>query len=268
MTTFTVEAPGATLAVEQLGDPTKQTLLFMNGSGTTLETSKLLLGPLAKHFHLVAFDYRGAGNSQTSATTWTMAEYAADCAAIVDCLKLDQVLVLGLSFGGMVALEFAVTYPARVRRLALWCTSAGGEAGSSYPLELIDRGAGGEADSYRRRLLDRRFTDEYLSDHEEARNLADLMASGSRTRPVSDENYRVQMSARRHHDVSDRLNALTMDTFVGMGRFDGIAPLANGEAIAARVPTATLRSYDGGHGFFVQDRRAFPDVISFLSGEH
>ena len=59
-----------------------------------------------------------------------------------------------------------------------------------------------------------------------------------------------------------------MDTFVGMGRFDGIAPLANGEAIAARVPTATLRSYDGGHGFFVQDPRAFPDVISFLSGEH
>jgi 3-oxoadipate enol-lactonase len=76
------------------------------------------------------------------------------------------------------------------------------------------------------------------------------------------------MAARRHHDVSDRLGALTMETFIAMGRFDGIAPLANGEAIAARVSTAELRSYDGGHGFFAQDRQAFPDTITFLANTH
>jgi pimeloyl-ACP methyl ester carboxylesterase len=265
MTSLTVSARHADLAVERLGDTTKQPLLFMNGSGTTLATSRLLLAPLAEAFDLVAFDYRGAGNSTTTADTWTMADYAEDCRSIIDALGLDQVLVLGLSFGGMVALEFSVTYPSRVKRLALWCTSAGGAAGSSYPLELIDQGAGDEAPSYRRLLLDRRFTDEYLDTHDDARGLAELMASGNTTRPVSDENYRLQMAARRHHDVSERLDTLTMATFIGMGRFDGIAPLANGEAIAARVPTAELRSYDGGHGFFVQDRRAFPDTIEFLN---
>jgi pimeloyl-ACP methyl ester carboxylesterase len=147
----------------------------------------------------------------------------------------------------------------------LWCTSAGGEAGSSYPLELIRRGADDEADSYQRLLLDRRFTDAYLGEHEDARNLALLMARGDAVRPVSEQNYKAQMAARRHHDVSGRLGALTMETFVAMGRFDGIAPLANGEALAARVPTATLRSYDGGHGFFAQDQRAYPDTISFLN---
>jgi hypothetical protein len=265
VTALTIASRQASLAVERLGDASKPTLLFMNGSGTTLATSRLLLAPLADAFDLVAFDYRGAGNSTTTLDTWSMADYAEDCLAIIDALGLDQVLVLGLSFGGMVALEFAVTNPKRVKRLALWCTSAGGAAGSSYPLELIDNGAGDEAPSYRRLLLDRRFTNAYLDTHDDARGLADLMASGNTTRPVSEASYRIQMAARRHHDVSDRLSALTMETLVAMGRFDGIAPLANGEAIAARVPTAELRSYDGGHGFFVQDRRAFPDTIEFLT---
>jgi 3-oxoadipate enol-lactonase len=45
--------------------------------------------------------------------------------------------VIGASFGGMVAQEFAVTNPGRVERLALACTSAGGEGGSSRPLRKL-----------------------------------------------------------------------------------------------------------------------------------
>ena len=45
--------------------------------------------------------------------------------------------VIGASFGGMVAQEFTVTNPGRVERLALACTSAGGEGGSSYPLQKL-----------------------------------------------------------------------------------------------------------------------------------
>jgi 3-oxoadipate enol-lactonase len=52
---------------------------------------------------------------------------------------------------------------------------------------------------------------------------------------------------------------------VAAGRFDGIAPLANSEAIVSRVDGATLHVYDGGHAFFAQDRRALPEVIEFLA---
>ena len=48
---------------------------------------------------------------------------------------------------------------------------------------------------------------------------------------------------------------------------DGIAPVANSEPIAARVPHAELRLYEGGHAFFAQDPRALPDLMSFLTGE-
>ncbi len=47
---------------------------------------------------------------------------------------------------------------------------------------------------------------------------------------------------------------------------DGIAPLSNSEAIAAVIPGAELRVYEGGHAFFVQDRRAMPEILDFLGG--
>jgi 3-oxoadipate enol-lactonase len=73
-----------------------------------------------------------------------------------------------------------------------------------------------------------------------------------------------QLGARRHHDVWDRLGRIRCPTFVAAGRFDGIAPLANSEAIVSRVTGATLHVYEGGHTFFGQDRRAIPEVIDFL----
>jgi hypothetical protein len=48
------------------------------------------------------------------------------------------------------------------------------------------------------------------------------------------------------------------------GRYDGIAPVANSEAIVSRVPGSQLRVYEGGHVFLVQDHRAMAEVLDFL----
>ena len=66
--------------------------------------------------------------------------------------------------------------------------------------------------------------------------------------------------------MTDRLSRITCPTLVAYGRYDGIAPPENSEAIAARVSGAELRAYDGGHVFFVQDAAALPDVMAFLAG--
>jgi hypothetical protein len=52
---------------------------------------------------------------------------------------------------------------------------------------------------------------------------------------------------------------------VASGRFDGIAPPANGRALAARIAGAELRLYEGGHAFFAQDPTALPEILAFLS---
>ena len=260
-----IRGTSGTLHVERMGSG--PTVLFINGSGTTLEGSRLLLKSLTSDLDLITFDHRGMGESDMVNGPWTMADYAADTLAILHHFQLETCAVLGVSFGGMVALELGVSFPQRVERMCLWCTSAGGAAGSSYPLELLDGLSGVEEVDYRRLVLDRRFTKAYLESSPFDQLLAGHMLSGASERRErgDDVPYRNQMQARRLHDVSDRLSHLTSPTLVQMGRFDGIAPLANGEALVARAPKAELRSYDGGHGFFAQDSRAIPDAIRFLT---
>ena len=77
---------------------------------------------------------------------------------------------------------------------------------------------------------------------------------------------RRQLAARAGHDTWERLPALDMPVLLAGGRFDGIAPVANMEALAARIPGATLNLYEGGHLFLVQDKSAYPDIIQWLSG--
>lgn len=75
------------------------------------------------------------------------------------------------------------------------------------------------------------------------------------------------MEARSRHDVYDRLPRISCPTLVASGLFDGIAPPANGAAIADQIPNAEFRQFDGGHAFFMQDPAAFPAIIAFLQGE-
>jgi 3-oxoadipate enol-lactonase len=110
-------------------------LLFCNGSGLALHDVWPLLDPLTASFELLAWDYRGFGRSAPVAHPYTMADVAADAAGLLETAGWESCRLMGASFGGMVAQEFAVTHPQRVERLALACTSAGGEGASSYPLQ-------------------------------------------------------------------------------------------------------------------------------------
>ena len=245
------------------GPPT----LFLNGSGATLESMGLLLGILADKLDLVAHDQRGLGRTSVPPGPYTMADYAADAAAVLDHVGWDTARVVGISFGGMVAQEFAVTWPDRVERLALCCTSPGGKELASFPLQTLAQLAPSERAAKGVQLLDTRFTPDYLASHPEDRGLAEMMAA----RHTMDKSAEVvrgeteQLHARAGHDVCDRLDRITAPTFVACGRYDGIAPLPNSEYIAAHTPKSELHIYEGGHAFFAQDAKAFPEIIEFLA---
>ena len=112
-------------------------LLFCNGSGATLESSAPVIARFREHFDVVAHDQRGLGRTTIPAGPYTMADYAADAAALLDHVGWERCAVVGISFGGMVAQELAVTWPERITRLALVCTSPGGPGRASYPLHEL-----------------------------------------------------------------------------------------------------------------------------------
>lgn len=195
-----------------------------------------------------------------------MKDYAADALALLDVVGWSSCRVIGISFGGMVAQELAVTAPGRVERLVLACTSPGGRGGSSYPLHELDSLDDLERGERMKQLLDTRFTPEFLAGHPTERALVSMIAArrvGERT-PEQRRGEREQLLARTTHDVVERLPCITCPTLVAAGRFDGIAPVANSEAIAGLIPASELRLYEGGHIFFAQDPRAIPDLVDFL----
>jgi 3-oxoadipate enol-lactonase len=147
----------------------------------------------------------------------------------------------------MVAQELAVTVPSRITRMVLACTSAGGAGGSSYPL-------------HERPDVETLMA---ITDTRPEVAAALLPLLGNRPAPA-EPGYTRQLEARRGHDVWDRLPLVTAPTLVQSGRYDGIAPVANSDAIASRVPGATHRTYDGGHPFLFQDPTAWPDAVGFL----
>lgn len=233
-------------------------LVLLNGSGSTMEATAFLRRSFARDFEVLTLDHRGIGESTVPDEPFSMADCAADVLALADHQGWATFALVGISFGGMVAQEVAVTAPERVERLALLCTSPGGAGGSSHPLHESPATP---------TIVDTRFTAEWLAEHPRDAVLVEVMEK----RPQHPEGSparrgeRAQLEARRHHDVWDRLPTVTAPTLVAAGRYDGLAPPANSEAIAARIPDAQLRLYEGGHAFFVQDRSALGDVRAFLT---
>ena len=260
-----VTANGTELHYERSGRGPR--LLLVLGSDSTVDGSRLLLDQFVPHFDLVVADHRGMGRSAAVAGPYAMATCAADALAVLDAVEWSTARVCGISFGGMVAQELAVTEPGRVERLALVCTSAGGAGGSSYPLHELAGLATADRAAALVPLTDTRFDRQWLSAHPGDRRLAELLsarglapAGSPAARGVAE-----QMRARAGHDVWDRLPAVSCPTLVASGRFDGIAPPANARALASRIVGAELRLYEGGHAFMAQDPAALPDIVAFLA---
>ncbi|MEI7967056.1 MAG: alpha/beta hydrolase [Actinomycetota bacterium] len=241
-------------------------VLFFNGSGGSIEGSQLLINAFAKTCQVLVHDQRGLGKTSVPKGPYTMADYANDAAALLDHVGWQTSNIIGLSFGGMVAQEFAVTFPDRIQRLVLMCTSAGGIAGSSYPLHQLAQLPTDERNKALRMLTDTRFTDEWLASHPldaEIMRFQEDRPNSEKT-ALQIEGERLQLEARMGHDVADRLLLISAPTLITAGRFDGIAPLVNSQAIAERIPNSTLNVYEGGHPFLSQDRQAMRDIRAFL----
>jgi 3-oxoadipate enol-lactonase len=246
-------------------------LLILNGTGSDLRKKPNIMdSPLSLHFRLTNFDQRGLGQSDKPDHGYHMAAYADDAAALMDNLDIKTAMVLGISFGGMVAQEFAVRHGARIARMAIWCSSPGGAGGASYPLHELAHLTEDERVITGMRLNDTRVDDDWLADNPDAINAARerLDMSAYENEAGFEAGRAGQLAARAQHDCWDRLDAITCPVFLAGGEFDGIAKPQAMQAMQTKIPQAQLKLYQGGHLFMLQDGAVFPDLIVFLNEEN
>lgn len=176
-------------------------------------------------------------------------------------------LVVGISFGGMVAQELVLRHPDRVGRLVLCCTAAGGAGGSSFAYHALPKMRAEEMAALKVKRFDMRRDEAWIQDNAAAWRmlLAMALADPFRDEPGHKEGAARQLAARAQHDTWERLAAITCPVMVMGGRHDGVAEPEVVKALAARIPGAVLRFFDGGHLFMLEDRDAFPAMEEFLS---
>ncbi len=244
-------------------------LLFLGGTGGDLRRPETRLwGPLARQFDLLTLDQRGMGQSyKGDDASFTMADYADDAARLMESQGWKAAHVIGVSFGGMVAQEFALRHPAMVERLILCCTASGGEGGASFPYHELPKMNPDTMAALKVLLSDARHDDAWAAAHPNEYRLLHQMAAADpfRDEPGHADGAARQLAARAGHNSWDRLPQLALPVLVMGGRHDGIAPPDVVTALAKRIPGAALCFFEGGHLFMLEDKTAYPAMADFLT---
>ena len=226
---------------------------------------------LSQDFLIVTFDPRGIGKSRarnaSDLKNLSMRTFVEDVLRLLDFLKIEKTHLLGASFGGFVAQEFALRFPERLRKLILACTTAGGE-NHVKPSDEILRSFAPDAslpiDEKIRRYIRPAFTDKFNRDHrDEVERVCQIRLTSEIAEPV----YFAQLQTAFELDLEDKISRIETETLVLTGDKDSIVPMQNSVNLANKLPNAKLQIIENGsHLFFIENADAFnQSVLSFLA---
>ncbi|MBJ8348363.1 alpha/beta fold hydrolase [Antrihabitans sp. YC2-6] len=251
---------GTDLAYQVVGPRDAPPLLLLSGQANSHHWWDGVRKDLAAQFRTISFDYRGTGataSDETGAQPWTTQLFADDAVAVLDALQCERTHVYGTSMGGRVAQMFAATYPERVARLVLACTSPGGTIAHERTREV--RRALGQPSAADRRavLLDLMYTPAWLAAPPRKSTLLGDPNMGAKA-------TRMHLRASDGHDAFAILPHITAETLVLHGNDDLMVPTANAQIIADAIPGAVVEIHEGRHGFFDEFPSITDRVADFL----
>jgi 3-oxoadipate enol-lactonase len=191
---------------------------------------------LAARYRTIALDNRGVGRSDAPPGPYSIELMASDAAAVLTAAGIESAHIFGVSMGGMIAQEFALQYPNRVRSLILGCTSAGGPTAARAKSEVIE-------------LLTHRglSPDEYV-----AATNPFIYDSGTPRERIEEDmalrkkwwpdpvGYFAQFQGIIAWEAYSRLQQIAAPTLVIHGETDQLVPPQNGKLIAERIRGAKL----------------------------
>jgi pimeloyl-ACP methyl ester carboxylesterase len=258
------KVPGSELNYERAGEG-EPLLLIQGMSANHMAWGRPFSSLLERSFEVVSFDNRGMGLSRRVTEAFSIAEMAADTAALLDALEIESAHVLGISMGGMIAQELALAHPRRLRSLTLGCSYCGGPGSQLMePADfqgLVEAMASGDAQRVFRAMYELNLSPGFRADPS---RFADFTAMAEAL-PAPRETIALQVQAIAAHDTSARLPGLSTPTLVVHGTEDRVLGYPNGPLIASLIPGARLETFEGvGHMFWWEQ----PERSAELVREH
>ena len=263
MRTITVKGQRLRITIHA-GNGTRTPLLLMAGIGSSLEMLQPFVDEVDPAIEVIRVDVPGTGGSPTPIYPYCLPALASLVVRMLDQLGYRQVDVLGFSWGGGLAQQFALQYSKRCRRLILVGTGTGATMIPGLPsalAQLLMPGSSGEP-FYMKELTSTAFGASLRSNPETMREFTHALYPGD---PLG---YFYQLWAAMSWTSVSWLWSLRQPTLILAGDDDPAVPLINARILQNLIPRAKLYVYKGAHLGLVANAQELAGVIEqFLAND-
>src|SRR5690348_14403771 len=255
------ESAGVRIAYEARGDGAP--LVLVHGLAYDRAGWGRFPDLLAEHFRVLLLDNRGVGESEAPEGPYAVSQMAADVAAVLDDAGVERTHLFGVSLGGYIAQEFALTHPERVDKLVLCSTAPGGPKAHPMPQATVDVFA--RYPTMEREAGLRMFVENSLG------------ARGARERPALVEEifayrlghapsvaaWQAQAYAGATFDAYDRIAAIAAPTLVVHGGEDVVVDPRNALLLGELIPNARVELVpERGHLLVWEDSERVAELVT------
>ena len=215
-------------------------------------------------YRVLTYDNRGIGSSDAPPGPYTTRLMAEDGIALVRELGIEKHHLLGVSMGGMIAQEWVLTDPSRVRSATFACTyAAPGPFCSRMYAMWADLAPELGVPFVMRDVTLWAFTQPFFEEREdELREFEGEMAQLD----MAVETYLAQLSSIRTHDTTDRIGGVSLPALVLAGEEDILIPVHLSRRLHEAIPGSSWETVPGGHACMWEHPDAFNAAVTrFLS---
>jgi len=223
---------GVTLHYTREGREQTTPLVFINSLGTDLRIWNVVTARLVDRFMLIRYDKRGHGLSDCPPGPYTIRQHTNDLAGLLGQLGVESAILIGVSVGGMIAIDYAVRYPQHIAALVLSDTAAKIGTADMWNERISLLRENGMA-HLAGAILERWFSPSFAGQHSAAyRGYFNML-----TRTPLD-GYIATCEAIRDADLSDVVSSIKVPTLVVGGAEDGATPPDLVRGLAEALPKA------------------------------
>lgn len=267
-----IEINGNRLAVEVLGPEGAPVIIAHHGApglGSRAEP-RASFGRLADQYRVIVFDARGSGQSEGSGSL-SHESWAADIDGLREWAGAEKIAIAGGSYGGFMAMEYAIRYPERVSAMVLRDTAAD----NSHAALARANALASDRVSVDMEKFDR-------IDHGQVRDDADLRDCWREILPLYDFDYNPAAVERKveatpyrfeahnyafannlpRYDLKEALTGVAVPTLITVGRTDWITPVSCSETIHALIPGSRMAVFEkSGHSPQIEEAEAWTKTV-------
>ncbi len=276
----TIEVNGVKLVYDDSGasGKTRATIVTLHGGpGMSSRAGDwAAFQPLTDEFRLISYDQRGNGQSE-GGEPYSHAQFVADLEALRETLGLGKIVVLGGSYGGFLALEYALAHPQNLQAVILRDTAASNRFQDTSKKRAMDSGFPMDEAS-----LDRMFSGQMRDDDDFRASFAQIQPLYTVERDPAAEAERLARIPFRYethnwafsrnqpnYDLVARLREIRVPVLVTVGRHDWITPLEASEELAAHLPNSELVVFEhSGHSPQLEEQPLYLQTVRGFLARH